>query len=196
MVYSGQQQFLISAAKKYTNLGYTIGLSKDKTLIKTFSGYESDINFDGISIILDGLVCVDIDSSDIDLGWHYLPPTLKERSPRGWHLFYRLDLINYSDYEFHSKIKWDRCSHSSVDLLVKESIQRKTKDGKLWSAHALVSPSVGYRRVYHDEMPYKNDVAIAPDWLMEAISNNLIKKNKSGTTTLGCIDWSKKDSIY
>lgn len=172
---------LISEARKFVALGYEVGLTHGKNLIGNFSIDSTMIQrgkgpdeVNGISIILTDIVCVDFDSDlSMDLGWGYdLPSTLKERSPRGFHLFYQLNVSDFSIKE--SKIKWK----PNVDLLTKGKTMRiknydedsSIEDGsKTAQAHVLVAPSSGYRRIYPDVTPAKDQLTMAPDWLQNAI---------------------------
>src|SRR5574338_361020 len=138
--YTGQQRFLLRDAQKYSALGYKVGLAKGKVLLReyipdTASWYggsmpadNGDADFDGISIIPDGIVCVDIDIPDFGVVYEELPVTFKERTPRGWHLWYGLPsdvVVTQGDDEFSlavqstlpwkSKIAWRK----HVDLLTK-----------------------------------------------------------------------------
>ena len=132
-----------------------------KAFINRFPGWN------GISIRLTGgLCCVDLDSQDAlrELQDFYLPPTLKERSRRGLHLFYSLPA---SVPGAHSKIKWRK----SVDLLCEEqtrewntatlyagtrTVSRKSTlpksdavyCGRPFQGHVLCSPTPGYSRVW------------------------------------------------
>lgn len=182
MAYTGQQKLLQARAQQYTSLGYKVGLTLGKGLIgeytdpstslwsglKAFGVSEPNKDFDGISLMLDGLVCVDFDKPDLNIGWYYLPPTLKERTPHGYHLFYLIPSDNIC--KLNTKIKWQ----PYVDLLTKEESTAKRRNYKNdplpWSAHALCSPTHGYTRVYPEEIPQKIKLAMAPDWLMEVLS--------------------------
>jgi hypothetical protein len=134
--YTGQQKTLLVWAQRYHDLGYKMGLASGKELIHTYeptvmaTGWmgmqypvakEQPDDWDNLSIILDGLVCVDLDVPHFDvLPWHPLPPTLKEKSPRGWHLYYRLpDGVVPTD----PKISWK----PHVDLLVKGTGKKATR---------------------------------------------------------------------
>ena len=180
--YTGQQRALLSVAEKYTNLGFKVGLSSGKELIETYeppqmvSGWygmmypkpkEYPNNWDSISIVLDGLVCVDLDTPHFDvLQWNPLPPTLKERSPRGWHLYYRLPA---SFIAHEPKIQWK----SDVDILVKGSSKRASKYGKKdkpFGGHVVCAPSTGYARIYPDEHPRQEWIPIAPNWILDVLN--------------------------
>jgi hypothetical protein len=167
MNYTGMQLSLLEAAKKYSSLGYKIGICTNKVLDKQFvssSHYDGDWN--AISIILDGIVCVDFDTPSMDIG-EFLPPTLKEKSPRGYHLFYRLPKNAFAD----PKIHWKK----NVDLLVQNKNSKNTvKYGATanvdFGGHVLCSPSPGYTRVYPEDTPSKDKIEPAPAWLITALS--------------------------
>ncbi len=192
--YTGQQRFLLQAAQRYTELGYKVGLAKGKTFLQ---GYEPDNvvmswwgpvktqsdnpeDFDGISLIPEGIACVDIDIPDFGVVYEGLPPTLKERTPRGWHLWYRLpNTVALDEFTITSplwtpKIKW----RPHVDLLTKgrpapskkASRYRNTTGGPdHWGEHILVSPTDGYKRIWPDEIPNVKDLTDAPQWLVDAL---------------------------
>lgn len=209
MAYTGQQRFLIRDAQKYLDLGYRVGLCKGKSFLQeyklevtmTFRGpistsSEVNIDFDGISIIPHEIVCVDIDITDFGVVYEDLPITWKERSPRGWHLWYRLPLVLGTPWS--PKIKW----REHVDLLVKQSptstfitsagnmftsfplkgFTRKTVYGSKqedddeedeplpnWGEHVLCSGTTGYTRVWPDEVPTRDNLTLAPQWLQDAL---------------------------
>jgi len=189
--YTGQQQFLLRAAQKYTDLGYKVGLAKGKTFLQE---YESDTpvigwfgivsntpgqnpdDFDGISLIPHGIVCVDIDVPDFGVVYEELPPTLKERTPRGWHLWYRLPIVDDRTgriyMEWYPKIKW----RPNVDLLTKGPPPKKksryvntTGGPDHWGEHILVSPTTGYKRIWPDDIPEQKLLTEAPLWLVDAL---------------------------
>jgi hypothetical protein len=176
MSYSGKQVSLLAYAAKLNNLDYTIGLAKGKDLFGMY--HPSQIvegDWDGISIILDGIACVDFDMLDMDLGWHFLPPTWKERSPRGWHLFYRVP-SGEGMSKMSPKIKW----RPDVDLLIKGEVGPKAprayggksnhKTGKPFFGHVVISPTDGYKHIWPDSgVPEKYKLTDAPDWLCEAL---------------------------
>lgn len=191
MPYTGQQRFLLQAAKLYHNLGYKVAYCKGKEFLQRYelpepvmtawgplhvtSDPESPDDFDGISLIPDGIVCVDIDIPDLGVIWdHQLPPTLKERTPRGWHLFYGVH-----DDKVHTsvpKIKW----RPHVDLLVKDKqpnrkaspYGNKTNPKSPWGEHVLISPTSGYQRIWPDEVPKRDNLPDAPTWLLDALRKN------------------------
>jgi len=154
-------------ANKLTNLGYEVGLANGKSLVDTFRpGVRPTVEFDSISIILSELVCVDFDTHlHMDAGWDKeLPPTLKEKSPRGYHLFYQLPSHTLSSRE--TKVKWKK----DIDLLTRGKTMRSRYGvTETASAHVLVSPSPGYKRMYPDVTPHHDDLPMAPAWLVEAI---------------------------
>lgn len=156
---------LLKAAEKLSDLGYKIGLASDKNLVGRY-GSEKAIHseWNGISLILDGIVCVDFDTEFYDLGFgNDLPPTLKDKSPRGHHLFYRLK----SNWVFQSRVNWK----PKVDLLVrsKKVVKYGGRSKDLVTEHVLVAPTPGYTKIYPDITPPCNQLSEAPDWLMLAI---------------------------
>lgn len=185
-IYTGQQRAFLSIAQKYSDLGYKVGLASGKELVETYEppqmipgwfGYmypqskEFSTNWDSLSIILDGIVCVDLDVPYFDvLQWNPLPPTLKERSPRGWHLYYRLP---YDIEALNPKINWK----PHVDLLVKATNTRKIqtskygKVGKPFGGHVVCAPTLGYTRIYPDEQPKKDWLPIAPQWVLDVLDS-------------------------
>ena len=180
MSYTGLQRTLVQEAERYVKLGYKVGFANGKALVTTFdkNANQAFTSWDNISIILDGIVCVDFDTQYFDLGNEYpLPPTMKERSPRGLHLFYRMP-TNMGTWE--PKIKWKE----NLDLLVngpadgdqwgsRKSIGRygATVSSPVanWGGHVLVSPSRGYSRVYPTATPSREKLSLAPDWLIEEL---------------------------
>lgn len=187
-VYTGQQQFLLRAANQYHSLGYKVGFCKGKAYLgqyeppdmSWFGAYQKETpeGFDGISLIPEGMVCVDIDINDFSVIWEPLPPTLKERTPRGWHLFYRI----HDDMRFSAqpKIKW----RPHVDLLVKPGVNPQvikkrsryhdpdndddSKDSP-WGEHVLISPTTGYSRIWPDQIPTYDSLPVAPRWLLDVL---------------------------
>lgn len=172
-MYTGFQRQLMQEVRQYASLGYTVGLARGKDLTRYRPAPESiGMDWDGISIIMDGVVCVDFDTPFITLGEEYpLPPTLKEKSNRGLHLFYRVP----TGFVGEAKIHWKE----NIDLLVagkKKVIYNASGISKsdilverVWGQHVLVSPSKGYTRVYPDVTPAKDKLTLAPTWLMDAI---------------------------
>ena len=152
---------LINAAEHYMRLGYQVGVTKKKVLIdEHFSRHIPRDTWDGITIILDGLVCVDMDCFT-NLGVE-LPPTLKERSPRGLHFFYRLPIGRRRV----SKIRWQK----NVDLLTRTPKSKLLYGSKReFEGHVLCSPSKGYSRLYPNTTPYRNLLPMAPNWLLDAM---------------------------
>jgi len=152
---------LNAAASHYIRLGYQIGITKQKALVdESFSPYIPCDSWDGITIILNGLICVDMDCFT-NLGYK-LPPTLKERSPRGLHYFYRLPLGRRRV----SKIGWIK----NVDLLTQTPNKKLLYSSKRdFEGHVVCSPSKGYSRLYPNTTPHKMLLPMAPDWLLEAM---------------------------
>ena len=125
--------------------------------------------------VLEGIACVDFDVLDMDLGWHFLPPTWKERSPRGYHLFYRIP-PERGPSKMAPKIKW----RPDVDLLIKGQVSARAprayggganhKTDTPFFGHVLVSPSDGYKRIWPDAgVPERDKLTTAPEWLCEAL---------------------------
>jgi hypothetical protein len=194
VAYTGQQRFLLRDAKKYIDLGYRVGLCKGKAFLQeykqevtmTFWGPlnkdpEIDIDFDGISIIPDELACVDIDIPDFGVVYEALPITWKERTPRGWHLWYRLPMTIAATALWEPKIKW----RPHVDLLTKgrpKPGKKATRYGKAvvidgaivgtadhWGEHVLCSGTTGYQLVWPDAVPARDKLPEAPQWLQDAL---------------------------
>ena len=200
MAYTGLQRTLISRATAYTKLGYKIGFAKGKAFLGEYkensqtvmtmfgpyvTGTEVDApeGFDGISVIPEGFVCVDLDVNDFGVIWMgALPPTWKERTPRGWHLFYSLPAPVYAmgmrgTPPRTTKIKWQ----PHVDLLIKDEpnpnkVKRrspyggKKDDGSPWGEHVLISPTPGYTLRYPEgECLPKDKLTLAPQWLVDAL---------------------------
>lgn len=196
MAYTGQQRFLLRDAQKYSDLGYKVGIAKGKTFLQEYQPdevvsswfgisnkvqKEHPTDFDGISIIPDELACVDIDIPDFGVVYEELPVTWKERTPRGWHLWYRLPLTIAATALWEPKIKW----RPHVDLLTKG----KPKPGKKasryntatvtgntitagpdhWGEHVLCSGTTGYQLVWPDAVPAKDKLTLAPQWLQDAL---------------------------
>lgn len=188
--YTGQQRFLLQAAQRHSELGYKVGLAKGKSFLQE---YEPDTvvmswfgpiktqsennpeDFDGISLIPLGIVCVDIDVPDFGVVYEALPPTLKERTPRGWHLWYGLPIPEMiHGREFQPKIKWrphvDLLTKGKPAPLPKKSRYKNTTGGPdHWGEHILTAPTVGYQRIWPDEMPNVKDLTEAPQWLLDAL---------------------------
>jgi hypothetical protein len=184
MSYNGKQVSLLVQAAKLNSLGYIVGLAKGKALAKFFETESNPYavqrsnegDWDGLSIVLEGIACVDFDVLDMDLGWHFLPPTWKERSPRGYHLFYRIP-PERGPSKMAPKIKW----RPDVDLLIKGQVSARAprayggmhgashKTDTPFFGHVLVSPSDGYKRIWPDEVPARDKLTAAPDWLCEAL---------------------------
>ncbi len=158
-------QALLLEARRYSKLGYKVGLTLGKSLVDTYQdNVTCSKQWDGISIILEDIVCVDFDDKmSMDLGYGYdLPPTLKESSPRGWHLFYAAPLGGAKRV---SKIKWK----PHVDLLTSGRNHIRYGGSIVVKAHALCSPSDGYKRIYPDNIPERSQLTPAPNWLVDAV---------------------------
>lgn len=168
---------LLCEAIRYKGLGYSIALTKGKSVVTEFIELDylaGNEDFDGISFLLEGIACVDFDDIlSFDVGWRReLPPTLKERSPRGYHLFYLIPW-RLGNSKMSSKIKW--LPH--VDLLTNVGDTTKVMYNKGqgkehsqdWGGHVLVSPSNGYRRIWPDEIPKRDLLTPAPEWLREEL---------------------------
>lgn len=194
--YTGQQKFLLQAAQRYTDLGYKIGYAKGKEFLGPYNpppiiqGWfgmqvmgevEAPDGFNAISLIPDGVVCVDLDEPDFGLVWEPLPPTWKEKTPRGWHLFY------YLDPEVRDKVKPIIKWRPHVDLLTRPpgfgqedpfkvvsvaygkkrpTASVQTTATPVWGGHVLISRSDGYTLVYPDQVPPLSQLTPAPDWLV------------------------------
>lgn len=181
MSYTGHQRLLLVAAEQYSNKGYDVGLAKGKKFIEEFLPHSNNrmttsesLSFDGISVIPNGIVCVDLDEPDFGLIDDPLLPTWKERTPRGWHLFYLLPYDRVFSKEASAKIQWRK----HVDLLIKtDSDEQKTvaygrkpnKKDEPWSRHVIISPTDGYRLVWPEKIPEKIRLPYAPNWLVDAI---------------------------
>lgn len=216
-VYSGKMLSLLGSVIEWKMKGFPISLALDKkrvgsVLPEDFIDWPRTRHFDivahlkgcgkvfnGISIDLDAsafprsspdfmLCCVDIDSPRWNLpGGCTLPPTLKEKSPRGLHLIYRLP----SDFvpTQGSKIKWrpgidlligtrsdvehcaqDNYLHRSVyDDVVVDNDQR-VKTYSAFENHVLCSPTEGYARVWPEGLQDVSDLSLAPKWLLDEFS--------------------------
>lgn len=173
--YNGHRLELISQAGKYIRAGWKVGLARGKKLARRVerAGFEpGDLfgDWDGISILMDKrLVVVDIDSIRWTIpNWNYLPSTFKERSRRGFHLFYDLpkDVGHVIPH-----VKW----RPNIDLLVRASEASYTygdenDEESTWDSHVLVSPSAGYSRVWPDHVPTRKSITCAPDWLIQEVT--------------------------
>lgn len=197
--YTGQQRFLLRDAQKYSELGYKIGLALGKVLLREYipdsvgwfgnklEADNGDPDFDGISIIPDGIVCVDIDVPDFGVVYEALPVTFKERTPRGWHLWYNLPntvIVGQDDDEtaiaFQSNLPWKSkiAWRTHVDLLTKAApnVQVKSRyrntmgnGPDVWGGHVLCSKTTGYSLVWPDEIPARDKLPLAPQWLQDAL---------------------------
>jgi hypothetical protein len=195
--YTGQQRFLIRDAQKYSDLGYKVGLAKGKVLLREYqpdtpTGWfggmipaDNGDDFDGISIIPDGIVCVDIDIPDFGVVYEELPVTFKERTPRGWHLWYNLPndidtidngidkIATITIRSWKSKIAWRK----HVDLLtknppgnLKSRYRNTTGNGPdVWGGHILCSGTTGYKLMWPEQVPARKDLVMAPQWLQDAL---------------------------
>lgn len=170
MITSRQRTSLIKQAIAIQDLGWIIGCVKKKTLLSTgawYNNYGRD-EWDGISVCIDtNLVVVDIDykdgEEDLFQRGYYLPPTLKERSPKGVHLYYNLPKLSSTNKK--SIIKW----RPKVDLLTSCGTYAKYKDR---TPHVVCSPTPGYELVWPNNWPHRNSpvVATAPDWVVDAVT--------------------------
>jgi hypothetical protein len=185
--YSGQQVSLRAQASRYVDLGYSVGMAKGKEFLGALDPWDNSLpaECDGISIIPDGLVCIDYDCEFKDLGWRRdVPPTLKEKTPRGWHLFYLLP-VGYSKEHWEPHIEWQ----PDVDLLVNDGRSRPYKSTTLnWARHILMSPTPGYRRIYPDQIPERNKLTIAPDWLVQEVTSKKGSRKKAAVTVGSTLD--------
>ena len=166
---TGYQDTLLQAADLYLSLGYQVGLSKGKVFIEKYRNNSFSIpsDFDGLSLIPIDFVVVDIDNNNLDIG-EFLPATLKDKTPRGYHLFYNLP----TNFKGSCKIKWK----PHVDLLLQtivspKKVKYRNEDDtqSVWSDHVLITPTKGYQRIYPDDMPAKNKLTMAPDWLLDEL---------------------------
>lgn len=198
MAYTGLQRTLISKAGEYSRLGYKIGYCRGKeflgqyeppSTVMTMFGpvqhgeVEAPEDFNGISVIPEGFACVDLDINDFGVIWMgALPPTWKERTPRGWHLFYNLPAPVYAmghrgTPPRTTKIKWQ----PHVDLLIKDEpspnkVKKRSpyggmkEDDSPWGEHVLISPTPGYTlRWPEGEYVPKDKLTMAPTWLVDAL---------------------------
>jgi hypothetical protein len=151
---------LAVAAEHYLQLGYQVGTSYGKELVDDhYSPFNNPKRWDSISIILDGLACVDLDRFT-SLGERFvLPPTWKERSPRGLHYLYRLP----ARFRGTTKIGWK----TNIDLLMKTASKSTPYGATAWQGHVLCSPSKGYTRLTPKAIPRKNELPLAPGWLLD-----------------------------
>lgn len=172
------RRFLLYCAENYAKLGYSVGISRKKVLIEEFQS-TTDLNWlrsrnlfvsdwDGISVILDGIVCVDFDTADIGYfvrrAEEPLPSTWTERTPRGWHYFYRLPPTIPGIYSCQVGYR------ANMDLLVKGKSRRRAygESSTVWWGHALVSPTNQYVRT--SDMMSKEQLPMAPPWITAALS--------------------------
>lgn len=184
MTNRGNQRFLLYCAGLYHKMGYTVGLSRGKVLIEQFEPHDDlawqrsrDLHvsdWDGISIILDGVVCVDFDTHDHNIRTilasnEELPDTWTEQTQRGWHYFYRLPHEN-AGQAYSCQVGY----RSNLDLLVKNKARQRAYGGGNtqgpWWGHALISPTVNYVRTYPAEMMAKEQLPLAPRWITSALS--------------------------
>lgn len=180
-----ERQLHLQYAEHYYQLGYTVGLSIGKRLITTFEyqralasrgidrWYQNYVSlfgqeWDSISIILNDLVCVDLDTQDIKI-YDEMPPTWTEKTPRGLHYFYRLPR---DGRPYTCQISY----RPHMDLLVKRK-QPNTPYGNLngdtttWYGHALIAPSKSYLRLKPSgkDIIKKNELPLAPSWITDAL---------------------------
>lgn len=105
------------------------------------------------------LLVVDIDTREC-VSAELLPPTWKHRTPRGWHLFYRLPVSAKDGVTTIKALPY-------IDLFCAKGHAYASHQ----SPHILIPPSEGYREVYHPG-PGKgpipaNALPYAPQWLVE-----------------------------
>lgn len=170
--YHGKRIELVQSARRLDSLGWEVGFAKGKgpafhlnDVLSRDDRQIAQMKFDGISIILDdNLIVVDIDAMTWSLPpYCVLPPTLKERSKRGIHLFYDCPKGIGT-----TKIKWA----PNVDILCAEMLD-EYDDGygygqSDWGQHVICSPTDGYSLIWPEEFPRREDIARAPDWLVAA----------------------------
>jgi hypothetical protein len=181
--YTGLQRTLISKAGEYAQLGFKVGYAKGKSFLAeykpapTFMAFgmavakgepESPDDFDGISLLPENIACVDFDEPDFGLICDgELPSTWKEKTPRGWHLFYNLP---DKPAPWEPKVKY---RNAPVDLLTAsaEKVNRYGGTNKSWGNHILISPTPGYVRCWPEgnSPPNKTQLAEAPRWLVDAL---------------------------
>jgi hypothetical protein len=109
MPFTGQQSSLFQAAQRYIDLGYTVGLTKGKSLVmddfvpnvkSAFGRHQANTpsDFDGISIIPDRIVCVDIDVPDFSMFWDPLNKAITKKHKQIKQLQTKL-----ADYELNNQ---------------------------------------------------------------------------------------------
>ena len=164
--YNGERRNLLQVARQMVNKGWQIGLADGKSFVEEPNWKESDNDilkwdFDGISVIIDKeLIVVDIDAPHWSLpGYRVLPPTFKEKSPRGVHLFYHAPSSSIG----YTRVKWV----PNVDLLTQDQGD-DWYDGHYFEGHVLLAPTQGYTRIWPDHPPDRMSLTVAPDWLIEA----------------------------
>lgn len=156
------QRLLLQQKITYEQLGYQIGFCYGKE-VANVDGSPLGKYWNGISIIPDGIVCVDFDDSSIKIEQD-LPATFHEKSPRGYHFFYRLP-----NNCVEPIIGW----RSKIDLLTKGKKIQYDYDGDsfgpTWARHVLVSPTPGYTRISSPVVPDINNLTMAPQWLLDIL---------------------------
>jgi hypothetical protein len=179
--YTGKQRALLKYALQLREMGWNIGLArKDKTLCMELQGLpwrtvlqQTGNDWEAISIMMDDtLLVVDIDARTWPQSLVF-PPTLKERTRKGWHLYY--DLPEGGNYKCRIK-HWE-----NVDLLIREdttspetATQYPTfyEDGEEWNpwvSHVLCHPSDNYTLVYPDQWLPRKEITAAPEWLVKEV---------------------------
>jgi hypothetical protein len=175
-MYFGYQKHLMDTVLQYQALGYSMALSKGKNITTHMPMPVSlGLDWDGVSIIMDKLVCVDFDTIDLDIG-EILPPTWKEKTRRGYHLFYRVP----TGFVGQPKIGWK----PNVDLLFYGTTSKfancslalgygGTRDTpqRPWGKHVLVAPTNGYSMLYPEKPFALAELPMAPSWLLKTIGN-------------------------
>ena len=162
---------LTEEAHKLNCLGWSTNFTKEKGIV--FDTAEAT----GISITVDpNLVVVDIDSTRWELPWGcILPPTMKERSPRGWHLFYNTEIPLGTQIK-----KWPNIdllggleNYSSPQFYAQDKGKKDNRDFPPWERHVLCSPTPGYSLVCPDKFPNRKEITQAPSWLVEAAKEGM-----------------------
>jgi hypothetical protein len=171
-----QRTLLLSHANRYIDKNYRVGLCDGKAFLKEYSPQGPETEFDGISIIPEQIACVDFDCDFKDLGWgRDLPVTWKEKTPRGWHLFYKLPEGKFEprihfkpDVDLLTKPKGVAWQQKLTQYLNKSS--KTTRGPDHWGEHILCSPTPGYRCVWPNEaLDFDTQLTPAPTWLIDTL---------------------------